>query len=331
MPAMKMTRPPTASDVAALAGVSRTTVYHVLNGRGQRFPDETHEKVRAAVRELDYRPWQSGRSLVKGRGDTIIVLLPQTTLGSNIQEGLERLSKDSEEFGSNVVLRLADTDDNTTVDSILTMRPLGVVDLGALGNDARQKLLNRGVPTVPHRVDITVQGGSIPERVAEAQVAELCKHGDRRVVYLSVADPRADPFAAARLEGLANVCLRRGLPAPAHIVLPFQPSAKATALDDLLATGDPLGVAAYNDLSAVAALSAARRLKVSVPSHLSVVGVDGTSFGQLMTPRLSSVYVDIGAIMHVSYQELRSQLFDTELPPGDLSSDAVRLIQGESS
>lgn len=331
MQGMKMTRPPTAADVATLAGVSRTTVSHILNGRGERFPEETHERVRSAVRELDYRPWPSGRSLVKGRGDTIVVLLPNTTLGTNIQEGLERLSKDSVEFGSNVVLRFSDLDDKSTVDSILTMRPLGVVDLGALGNDARQKLLDRGVPIVPHRIEITVAGGSLTERVAEAQVAELCKHGDRRVVYLSVADPRADPFAAARLEGLTNVCLRRGLPAPAHIVLPFHPSTEPTALDELLATGDPLGLAAYNDLSAVAALSAARRLNVSVPSHLSVVGVDGTSFGQLMTPRLSSVYVDIGAIMHAAYQELQSQLFDTELPTGDLSSDAVRLIQGESS
>src|ERR1700760_1049028 len=84
-------RPATAADVAAHAGVSRATVSHILNGREARFPQVTRDRVRASAATLDYRPSPAGRSLVTGRGDTIVFLMPNTTMEENIQAAVERL------------------------------------------------------------------------------------------------------------------------------------------------------------------------------------------------------------------------------------------------
>jgi len=53
---------PKLSDVAALAGVSPTTVSRVLNNRGY-LSESTRTKVHEAMRELGYRPNAIARSL----------------------------------------------------------------------------------------------------------------------------------------------------------------------------------------------------------------------------------------------------------------------------
>lgn len=53
---------PKLSDVAALAGVSPTTVSRVLNNRGY-LSEATRTKVHEAVQQLGYRPNAIARSL----------------------------------------------------------------------------------------------------------------------------------------------------------------------------------------------------------------------------------------------------------------------------
>lgn len=54
---------PSLKDVAKLANVSMMTVSNVINGRMARVGDEVTARVREAIRELNYRPQRSGRSL----------------------------------------------------------------------------------------------------------------------------------------------------------------------------------------------------------------------------------------------------------------------------
>lgn len=60
----------TIADVARAAGVSRTTVSHALNGLGRVDP-RTRERVRAAARELGYRPSLRAQRLRRGESRTI--------------------------------------------------------------------------------------------------------------------------------------------------------------------------------------------------------------------------------------------------------------------
>jgi len=60
----KLSKPPTMKDVARLAGVSISTVSHVLN-KTRRVEEETKKKVLSAIKELGYRPNIVARSLRK--------------------------------------------------------------------------------------------------------------------------------------------------------------------------------------------------------------------------------------------------------------------------
>lgn len=63
-------KPPTIADVARVAGVSRTTVSHALNGLGKVDP-RTRERVRKVAAELGYRPNLRAQRLRRGQAKAI--------------------------------------------------------------------------------------------------------------------------------------------------------------------------------------------------------------------------------------------------------------------
>ena len=71
-------RRPTSADVAARAGVSRTTVSFVLNGRDDAISAATRERVMDAARQLGYHPHAPARQLAGGTSQTIGLVLRQS-------------------------------------------------------------------------------------------------------------------------------------------------------------------------------------------------------------------------------------------------------------
>lgn len=63
-------RPPTIADVASVAGVSRTTVSHALNGLGKVDP-RTRERIKQVAAELGYRPNLRAQRLRRGQAKAI--------------------------------------------------------------------------------------------------------------------------------------------------------------------------------------------------------------------------------------------------------------------
>jgi LacI family transcriptional regulator len=92
-----MRRKVSSQDVAHRAGVSRATVSFVLNGRTDlRIPEETQRRVLRAASELGYRPNGLARSLVRGKTQTVGVIVPRldspftADIVNGIQEGCAR-------------------------------------------------------------------------------------------------------------------------------------------------------------------------------------------------------------------------------------------------
>ena len=68
----------TMNDVARVAEVSIATVSHVVNGTRFVSPERA-ERVQAAMRDLDYTPDATARSLRVGRTHTIGLVIPDNT------------------------------------------------------------------------------------------------------------------------------------------------------------------------------------------------------------------------------------------------------------
>lgn len=71
---------PTLKDVAKLANVNFTLVSKYINGNPQaRMTEETRQRIDLAIRELNYRPSVSARTLRSGRSRTVGLLIGDLT------------------------------------------------------------------------------------------------------------------------------------------------------------------------------------------------------------------------------------------------------------
>lgn len=69
----------TIQDVARHAEVSVSTVSNVLNGRGDRMRPATLARVKAAIRELQFRPSKLAQQLKTGQTPLLGLLVPSMT------------------------------------------------------------------------------------------------------------------------------------------------------------------------------------------------------------------------------------------------------------
>lgn len=326
----------TSADVARLAGVSRSTVSHILNGQVSRFSEETVDRVREAAAQLGYVPSAAGRSLVLGRSDLVVLVVPNTTL-TNVQDIIEAIAADVDDLGFSTVVHFdRGTGAGQHLERLLhvveTLRPAGVVDLGSLTPEGHAVLERQGCPVLSPRPRHSegVDEGNLA--IARAQAEHLIERGYEKLAYAFLVDHRDDPFGRMRCSVLADVCAEAGLAPPATISVPLDPVGAQSAVCELLRTrGRPVGIACSNDEVALAVSFAALALRAAVPADVGVVGVGGSSVGQLVTPRLSTVGFDVRATVASIRQAIAHALGSGAEPAEAVSRDIFTVRQGETT
>ncbi|MGY4707595.1 LacI family DNA-binding transcriptional regulator [Candidatus Bipolaricaulota sp. J31] len=321
----------TIRDVAALAGVSPSTVSRVLNGKdaGHMRP-ETKERVLAAIKALDYTPAKAARTLRKRKTGVIAILLPDI---SNPFFSLLARGVASVAFEHDLSTLICDSDNSVEKetqfwDILLAEGVDGVVFVpaGKPNVTKLERLLRRGVRVVV--ADRRVQGFPVVEadnRGGSASLANfLLSRGYRRIVYL--AGPKEVSTAVDRLEGFRTALREHGL-APVtvcHGDFTFQ-SGYALARE-ALTRYEPEAIVAGNDLMAIGGLRAAEDLGMSVPEDLGIAGFDHVFPAELVRPRLTTVAVPA---YEIGREAMRELLEGKGSPEGKVLP--VELIPGEST
>jgi len=95
----------TSADVAALAGVSQSTVSYVMTGK-RTISDETRERVLAAMKKLGFQPNAGARALAGRRSNVIglLIRLDTTTDMEGTLPFIDTITRVAREFDYDVVL-----------------------------------------------------------------------------------------------------------------------------------------------------------------------------------------------------------------------------------
>ena len=99
---------PTIKDVAALAGVTPTTVSRVLNNRGY-VSEQTRKKVYEAMEKINYQPNEIARSLLRKHTNMIGVIIPTIT-SDYFATLLEAIEKHCSQIGYKVIVCTSNND-----------------------------------------------------------------------------------------------------------------------------------------------------------------------------------------------------------------------------
>ena len=283
-------------DVAFRAGVSVTTVSHVVNGT--RFvKDNARLRVEAAVRELSYVPSGVARSLKRNTTHTFGMLIPNNS-NPYFAEILRGVEDRCFAAGYNVILCNSNDDAKRQASYLRVLAEKRIDGLVLVATDRDDTLratlrelkiplvlLDREIPGLAcDLVEVDhVAGGLIATR-------HLLELGHPCVACIS-GPPELLPSSQRRagwkqaLAG-AGVERREGDLARGD----FSSRGGYLAMQVLLAHKPrPSAVFVCNDLMAFGALAAAHEAGVAVPEQLSLVGFDDIELAAFSTPALTTV------------------------------------------
>lgn len=285
-------------DVARLAGVSTSTVSHVINNN--RFVSETiREKVNAAIGKLNYAPSALARSLKLNQTHTIGMLITSSSnpFYSEVVQGVERSCY---ERGYSLILCNTDGDEermNRSIETLMQKRVDGLIMMFTENHCPSQETLSR-YPTVPVVMmdwapfagvnDIIQENAFIGGKMATDY---LVAQGYQRIACIT--GPLDKTTSQQRLDGYrqaikdANLTLRPDF----EVTGDFEFAGGLAAMQKLLALPQPPdAVFAGNDAMAVGVYQAVYQQGLRVPQDIAVMGYDDIQLAQYMTPPLTTIH-----------------------------------------
>ena len=331
-------RDPTLVDVAALSGVSRSTVSRAING-GSKVSPEAQAAVNAAVAELGYAPNQAARSLVTHRTDSIALVISEPdekVLTDPYFAGtLRGLSAALEDTEFQLILLIARRDEDNSRAARYLRR--GYVDGAMVVSHHRDDglsamLANSRLPSIfvgrpwdaPDRlqyVDTDNTGG------ARLATEHLISTGCRRIA--TVTGPMDAATGLDRLRGWREAMGDAGLKTDAVEISDFTSMGGARAAAALLNEHpDVDGIFVASDLMAVGVMAVLAERGRRVPDDVRIVGFDQLGVNESTRPTLTTVTNPVVAMTKLAGHLLLDRIatghrpqgpviFPTELFPGD--------------
>lgn len=287
----------TIEEVAAAAGVSRSTVSRVVNGSTAVSPTAL-EAVQRAIADLNYVPNRAARSLASRATMAIALVVPEDTTRffgdpffASVVSGINaRLSRS--DYVLNLMIASDDPRDKTTA----YVRSGAVDGAVIVSHHTSDLFIDRIAASVP----VVYGGRPVRERehdyyvdvdnVAGArQAAEyLIGTGHRRIA--SITGPVSMPAGVDRMNGFRDALADAGLePGPLEDG-DFTADGGAAAMRRILEGGaefDALFCA--SDLMARGALAVLGRAGIRVPEDVAIVGFDDSPVATAVQPNLTTV------------------------------------------
>jgi len=310
--------------VAALAGVSRSTVSRVINDSPKVTP-EALTAVNAAIEQLGYVPNRAARTLASRRTHSIALVIPENTakffadpyFASVVQGAAMHLSSTAYTL---TLLIASETDSEKTRRYLQAGNVDGALVLSHHSDDRSYIALSRQLPVVFAGRVASTDGGVTPVYVdvdnaaaARSVVELLIASGRRRIA--TIAGPMNMTAGLDRLAGWKSVMSDAGLPTDLVEHGDFTPASGAAAMERLLERGEPIdGLFAASAQMADGALSVLRQHGLVVPRDLGVVTFDDDYFAERATPPLTTVNQDEGHAGRAMAEVLIRSIEGEEVP-----------------
>ena len=290
----------TLKDVAERAGVSVATVSYVLNGKSS-ISEQTRERVLGAVREMDYVPDLSARSLSMRDSKLIGVVVPQTEPGDRLMlqnsfygEVLSSIECEARRQGYHILISA--TDANESYLTLAKQRNLdGIIIIGMYPDEFYQQMKKTQIPIVLidsycedhyyHSVRIDDAYGSY------LATRHLLRHGHRDIA-LFVGQLKENGVMKKRLVGYKQALDEFGIGFREEYVFEGQTDYESGIVLARRMVEQKLpvtGIVAAADILAIGAIKGLYEMGLNVPKDYSIIGFDDLEIANYITPGLTSI------------------------------------------
>ena len=293
-------------DVAREAGVSTTTVSYVLNHTpSQTISVETIQRVKEAVRRLNYVPNQAASSLRDRKTNLIGVVIPQTEPGKEFMfsnpfygDLLSQIEYSARLSGYHILL--TGTGNGESYINIARNRGVdGIIIIGAYPDAWLNELHDLAIPVV--LVDTYVKDPvyhtiGIDDRFGGRMATEyLIRRGHREIAFLGgrVED---SGVVYKRFQGYKDALFAAGLELKDENLycgsISFEYAEEAA--EEMVRRGSRVtAVFATADIMGVGMIRGLQKHGFRIPEDISVIGFDDVSLSRMSNPSMTTVHQDI--------------------------------------
>jgi DNA-binding LacI/PurR family transcriptional regulator len=315
----------TIGDVAREAGVARSTVSAVLNGRKLVLPD-TRARVEAAIEKLDYSVNHGARALATSRTMNLglVVRFHEAEFSPALATYIVAITDAARDHGYGMLL-LTEVDGVAAIRRALAGRQVdGLILMSVVEGDPRiEAIAAAGFPAVllgmPREtggldaVDLDFAAG------ARMLVDHLADAGHREATFLTWPDEIYDSgrtYAGRFRDASLDQARRRGL-ALEVTPCPSGPEQVRDALRVALSRdGAPRALLIHNDAAVAMLPMVMHDLNLRVPDDRSVVSLYSAELGRLYALPYTSVESEPERVSGIAVDALVRRLTDPDAPRG---------------
>jgi DNA-binding LacI/PurR family transcriptional regulator len=287
----------TIIDVANAAGVSKSTVSRVFTNPRSVKP-RTLERINTAARQLGYLPNALARAMITKKTETLAFIIYEEQFpvitnpfyGQILESVVERTGKK----GYSLYISSAGAAREHSFDTILQRQVDGVMFASYTDPNMLRNFLNRNIPVVLVNSRTELPGvccvlsddsGGITQAVSH-----LARSGREHIGIIEGAFTRF--IVDRRHKAFLKALKKHGLEAQARHMAVTNASirdAHNAAYAILASERPPDALVCTNDVIAVGAVKAARRLGLNVPRDVAVTGYDNSDLCEASEPSITSV------------------------------------------
>ncbi|HWA50949.1 MAG TPA: LacI family DNA-binding transcriptional regulator [Dongiaceae bacterium] len=270
-------------DVAAKAGVSKSTVSNVIRGTAL-VAEETRRKVERAIADTGYRPNAIARALQAKSGNAVGIIVPDLTnpFYAQLAIGVERTAAAMGFAVLTAHTECAAESEIAAAHAFIERRVGGAVIGGmSLNSPLPKLLLDHDIPvTLAALGEIEDARPGVVEQDEAAAMEEVVEHlhalGHRRIAF--VAHDLIEHAGERRRVGFLQAMRRRDL-------LPA-------------AEKDATALVAHDDMRAIAAIDRLERAGRRVPHDISITGYDDVPLAAHGRIQLTTIRADAVEMGH---------------------------------
>ncbi len=313
----------TIKDVARLAGVSTTTVSHVMN-KTRFVAEATQKKVLEAVDSLNYAPSAVARSLKCNTTRTIGMLVTKSTnpFFAEVVHGVEEYC-----YNNGYTLILCNTEGNLEkqrdyLRMLAEKRVDGLLIMCTDLDDKLMALLERQKqtpmvvmdwgPASPYRDNIqdnAEQGGYLATQY-------LIEHGHRHIGCLT--GQKGKSACEERLNGFRKAMSKANLDVNNDWLLEgdFECESAVNAANAFIAMENrPTAIFCFNDIMAMAMISTFEQAGLHVPEDISIIGYDNIDLAPYFAPPLTTIHQPKRRLGKTAIEILMARMKNKDIAP----------------
>jgi LacI family transcriptional regulator len=301
------------ADVAQEAGVSVTTVSHVLNKTRHVAPD-TRQRVLEAVRLLSYYKDAHARRLARGHSDFLGLIV--SDIGNPFfPEVIKSFEAAALARGLDLLLCNTNYEPERTEAAVRKMIENKVRGVAVMTSEWGTSLVKN---LVTHHVPVVfLDLGTVGKYTSNIRVdysrgiyqAIDHLHGLGHREFAFVAGPQTLRSAITRRNAFVDALSQRGSGTHRTLEGNHKVEGGIRAVQALLAHRPlPSAILCSNDLTAIGALGALAEAGVRVPEDISVVGFDDIDFAHIVRPPLTTVELRRDQLGRLAFEALQKIL-----------------------